>query len=338
MPAVHILLDRAAADARRAFAAGRFAPELFEIMRAVFELRGRKDASRIVAATLAAFDGQPAVVRGAEARALDPQLDDKLAPEVLTAALRSLLTHTGASLDAAVPVDLRALQAVPMGPGGATVQNLAGALAAAAGLASPTLYVSAPLGRACLPASSDPPVLVVGEALLSVTDNWARGFMIVRAIKLMAAHASALVRTPSADLGVLISAWLQAFNPNWTPQGVNPSALAAASRKIAAVFPKKLPQDLGMLALEVAGSLGMRASTLGGAALAWANRAALLSVGDPNAALQAIAWSHGLKDGAPTEPQERGAWLSRTHEAKDLMTFSIGDAYAEAREKLGLDK
>jgi predicted Zn-dependent protease len=338
MPAVHILLDRAAADARRAFAAGRFAPELFEIMRAVFELRGRKDASRIVAATLAAFDGQPAIVRGAEARALDPQLDDKLAPEVLTSALRSLLLHTGASLDAAVPVDLRSLQAVPLGPAGATVQNLVNALASAAGLAAPNIYVSAPLGLACVPASSDPPTLVVGEALLTVQDNWARGFMIVRAVKLIAARASALVRTPSADLGVLISAWLQAFNPNWTPQGVNPTALAAASRKIATAFPKKLPPDLGMLALEVAGSLGMRASTLGGVALAWANRAGLLAIGDPNAALQAIAWSHGAKDGAPVDPQERAAWLGRTHEAKDLLTFSIGDAYAEARERLGLDK
>jgi cellulose synthase operon protein C len=338
MPAVHILLDRAAADARRAFAAGRFAPELFEIMRAVFELRGRKDASRIVAATLAAFDGQPALVRGAEARALDPHLDEKLAPEVLTPALRSLLLHTGVSLDAAVPVDLRALQATPLGPAGATIQNLVNALAAAAGLLPPTIYVSAPLGRACVPASSEPPTLVIGEALLSVQDNWARGFMIVRAVKLIAAHASALVRTPSADLGVLISAWLQAFNPNWTPQGVNPTALAAFSRKVATAFPKKLPPDLGMLALEVAGSLGMRASTLGGVALSWANRAALLSVGDPNAALQAIAWSHGAKDGAPVDPQERAAWLARTHEAKDLLTFSISDAYAEAREKLGLDK
>jgi hypothetical protein len=82
----------------------------------------------------------------------------------------------------------------------------------------------------------------------------------------------------------------------------------------------------------------MRASTLGGVALAWANRAGLLAIGDPNAALQAIAWSHGAKDGAPVDPQERAAWLGRTHEAKDLLTFSIGDAYAEARERLGLDK
>jgi len=171
-----------------------------------------------------------------------------------------------------------------------------------------------------------------------MADPRARAFMILRAVKLIATRASALVRTPSSDLAVLVSAWLQAFNPNWTPQGVNPTALAAASRKIAHEFPKKLPPELGMLALEVAGSIGLRASTLGASALSWANRAALLSVGDPNAALEAIARSHGAKDGAPSFAEERVAWLSRTHEAKDLLTFSIGDAYAEARDRLGLDK
>jgi predicted Zn-dependent protease len=338
MPAVHILLDRAAADARRAFAAGRFAPALFEIMGTVFELRGQKDASRIVTATLAAIEGQPAIVQGADARALDPELDEKLAPDVLSPALRMLLAKTGSALDAAVPVDLRAMQAAPLGASGAALQNLVNGLTAAAGLPPATVYVSPALGRACVPASSDPPTLIVGEEVLSVSDLSARTFIIVRAVKLIATRASALVRTPSADLAVLISAWLQAFNPNWTPQGVNPTALAAALRKVSAALPKKLPPELGMLALEVAGSIGMRASTLGAMALAWANRTALLAVGDPNAALQAIAWSHGAKDGAPASSDERVAWLCRTHEAKDLLTFGIGDTYAEARDRLGLNK
>ncbi len=283
------------------------------------------------------------LVRGAEARALDTQLDDKLAPEVLTPALRTLLARTGGALDAAVPIDLPAMQASILGTSGrgppsAALQNLVNGLTAAAGLPPATIYLSPLLGCACVPASSEPPTIVVGEAVLSLEDPAARAFMLVRAVKLIAARASALVRTPSADLSVLVSAWLQAFNPNWTPQGVNPTALAAASRQLSRTFPKKLPPELGMLALEVAGAIGLRASTLGAMALAWANRTALLAVGDPNAALQAIAWSHGAKDGAPSDLEERVQWLSRTHEAKDLLTFSIGDAYGESRDRLGLDK
>jgi hypothetical protein len=81
----------------------------------------------------------------------------------------------------------------------------------------------------------------------------------------------------------------------------------------------------------------MQGTQLAAAASAWANRVALLAVGDPNAALDAIAWSNG-EDGAPTDPEERAAWIARTAEARELMTFSVTDHYAEARSRLGLDR
>jgi hypothetical protein len=305
-------------------------------MRAVFELRGKKDASLVVAATLAAIDGQPANVRGAEARALDPRLDDKLAPDVLSSALRSLLAKTGSALDAAAPLDLRALHATAPPASAAPLLNAASAVASAIGLPGMRVLVSPQLGRACVPASSEPPTLVVGEALLGVTNERARAFMVVRALKLIHAHASALVRTPAAELGILVSAWLQYFNPTWTPPGVNPAMLAAAAKRLSGALPRNAPPDVAVMALEVAGSIGTQASGLGTSALAWANRAALLAIGDPNAALDAIAWSHGAKDAAPTDPQERATWIGRTHEAKDLLTYSVSDAYAEVRARLSM--
>src|SRR5690606_31778036 len=101
MPATQILLDRAASDARRSFAAGRFVTSLFEVLHAAYELRGKKDAARVVAASLAALEGQPADIEGADARAVDPRLDDLLAPDLLSPALRALLAHAGDALDAA---------------------------------------------------------------------------------------------------------------------------------------------------------------------------------------------------------------------------------------------
>src|SRR5208283_5411269 len=110
-------------------------------------------------------------------------------------------------------------------------------------------------------------------------------FLVMRAMKLISARASALIRTTSTELAALVPAWLQALVPAWTPQGVNPTALAAAARKVAQSPPPPMTEDLISLGLEVASQLATRASTLGGVALAWANRAALLGVGDPNAAL-----------------------------------------------------
>src|SRR4029077_10162175 len=117
MPAMQILLDRAASDARRSFAAGRFVTALFEVLHAAYELRGKKDSARVVAATLAAVEGQKTELIGAETRAVDPRLDDVLAPEVISPALRAMLAHAGDALDVASPLDLRQLKASPLQPG-----------------------------------------------------------------------------------------------------------------------------------------------------------------------------------------------------------------------------
>jgi len=334
-PAVQILLDRAAADARRAFAAGRFAPALFEVMRAVFELRGKKDAAEVVAATLAALDGHPANVRGGNVRALDPKLDDLLAPEAISPSLRVLLQQCGDALDIATPFDQRAAQAAPLQAG--PLYSLFAQLAQGTGLSSIQLFSSAKLARSCVALGSSPPTFVIGEGLAQATNERARAFLILRAIKLSLVHASALVRAPATEVVVLVSAWLQAFNPSWVPDGVNATALAAAARRVAPGMPQDMSPDAGVMALEVAGSLGAQTATLGASTLAWANRAALLALGDPNAALDAVAWTLG-KEGAPTDPKERASWVVRTREASDLLAFSVSEAYAEARSRLGLDK
>jgi hypothetical protein len=64
---------------------------------------------------------------------------------------------------------------------------------------------------------------------------------------------------------------------------------------------------------------------------------ALLALGDPGAALDAIATAGGLVDGAPADPRERAAWISRTPEARDLVAFGVTDAFAQVWSRLGTD-
>ncbi len=336
MPAMQILLDRAASDARRSFAAGRFVTSLFEVLHAAYELRGRKDAARVVAATLAAVEGQPADLVGAEARAVDPRLDDLLAPEIIGPALRALMHRAGDSLDAVTPLDLRALRASPLAPGtplGTTV----GAVATVVGLGALQILVSPQLGRVALPLGTNPPALLVGEGLMGVTNERARAFVVVRAMKMILARASSMLRGEQAEVPVLVSALFTAFNPSFVPQGVDAQKVAEVSRRLVPALPRNMDPTVGVIALEAAGTLGSQAPQLGAAAHAWANRVALLAIGDPNGALDAIAWSMG-EEAAPRGSEERAAWIARTTEARELMTFSVSDAYSEARSRLGLDR
>jgi hypothetical protein len=163
-------------------------------------------------------------------------------------------------------------------------------------------------------------------------------FQVLRALKLLQIRASALARTPPADLGVLVAAWLRCFNPTWQPKDVPAPAIAALQPRVQAALPRSSGADLGVIALEVAGSLEGSLASVGPAVVAWANRVAFLAIGSPTMALDAIAAWHGSTGGAPSDPAERLAWVARTPEARDLLAFGVSDAFAEARGRLGLDR
>jgi predicted Zn-dependent protease len=330
-PAVHMLLDRAGADARRALGAGRIAAPPFEVIAAVFELRGKRDAAAATQAMLAAVEGRPIDPRGAGPRALASEFDELLAPEALTLGIRALLEKTGDALETASPLDLRDLRATPLPPDTAVARHALRA-AAAAGIVGLQVFVSPRVGPVCLPVGS-PPALVLGEALLE--RERAAQFLVLRALKLLRAHASALGRGNPSEVAVLVSAWLKAFNPTWQPQGVTTTALNSIFPRMQAALPRSPDPDVPMLALEASATLDGRQATVGFSALAWANRAALLALGDPSTALDAIATAAGLEGGAPTDARERAAWISRTPEARDLVAFGVTDAFAQVCARLG---
>jgi hypothetical protein len=215
----------------------------------------------------------------------------------------------------------------------------AGRLAArfAEGARLPRIEVveSPKLGATCIPVGSAPPVVLVGSAV--VRNEPVTAFLLARAIKLVSARGSALTRSAPSELAVLVAAWLKCFNPAWTPDGVPAAAVHTASSRIRANLPRVLDADLGLMALEVVGRLGARASDLGAAALQWGDRVALLATGDIRGALDGIAMTTGLASGAPTSSAECAAWVAQTPEALDLVTFAVSEAYFSARNQSGID-
>jgi tetratricopeptide (TPR) repeat protein len=356
-PAVNILLDRASADARRTLAAGRISTAPFEVVAAVFELRGNPEGGAATRAMLRAVEGhgtsaeerpptrpsaeerpptrpsaeeRPPTRPSAEApapseKAFDTQLDDALAPEVLSAAIRSLLLRTGGALDAAAPVDLRELQAAPVPPhvpAARAIRRLSSSL----GLSGLDVLSSPKLSGNCLPVRT-PLALIFAENVLE--NDRASLFLGLRALKLLGAGAAALGRGGPAEVAILVSAWLKCLNPAWEPQGVPAAAVALAAAKVQAALPRTLEPDIGTLALETAATLEGRLGSTAFSALAWADRVALLASADPAGALDGVAMSGSLVGGAPAEERERSAWIARTPEARDLVAFSVTEAFAQ---------
>ncbi len=331
-PAVNILLDRAAADARRALANGHLAAGPFGILATVFDLRGKRDAARAAESMLAAVEGRPSELQGAADRAFDSNLDDLLAPAMLTPALRALLARAGDALDEATPVDLRELRATPLAPD-APLRRLAVRMAGAIGLSGLEIYASPELHVECIPVGSSPPAILVGEELRA--DERLGAFLVFRALKLVASKASVLARLAPTDLSVLVAAWLKCFNPTWQPaKGPFRPEVDAAQARVQPLMASAYEPNIGVLALEAAAAIDGGHAALRACALEWGDRVALLALGDPNAAVDAIAAEAGFNPDA----NDRAAFIADNSEARALMTFGASDAFAEARARLGLDR
>jgi len=217
---MQVLLDRAAVDARRALATGRFEPAFFEVLATVAELKQAGDTALVARATLAALHGEEIAVPAAGPIAGDPRLDDLLAPDLVSPPLRALLKKSGDLLDSAYPVDLRSLRAAPLPVGAAAFTSYVQQVAAAFGIRGLEVFASPTLGPVCLPVSTNPPQIVFGQAVLDSEDDAARYFLLIRSLKILQGHSAALSRTAPLDLWPILAAFLNLFAPNWIPQGV----------------------------------------------------------------------------------------------------------------------
>ncbi|MDP9149606.1 MAG: tetratricopeptide repeat protein, partial [Myxococcota bacterium] len=326
----------AAEEGQRLLGLGRISPQLLDLVATMSDLRGDGGATAVTRAMLAALEGRTGAVRGAGSRAFDPGVDELLAPGVLSPALRALLRRAGHALDAVSPIDLRGLDAVGA-PAASPLERLAAGIAHAMGLGNVQLLVSPRLGATCIPVRSSPPVILAGSVLAAgALDEEIVTFLVVRALKLVSAKAAALTRTAPAELGVLVGAWLKCFYPAFQPQGVDQAALRVAGSVLQGAMPRQSIPELRELAADVARNLGTHSASLGGNALAWANRVALLALGNPGAALDAIASSNGSAAGAPRDGTQRLAWVSMTAEVRDLLAFGAGPRFAEAHSRFNV--
>jgi tetratricopeptide (TPR) repeat protein len=333
--AASVLLDRAATDARRALATGRFDPALFEMLATVAELRESHDAAALASATLLTLSGEDMPVTPTGQAAGDGRLDELLAPELVSPALRALLKKAGAVLDKAYAVDLRALRAAPLPAAAQPFVAFVQGVAQSFGIMGLEVLASPALGPVCMPVSTSPPVVVFGQSLLDHGDDAARFFLLMRTLKIVQGHAATLSRTPPVELPPLVAALVSSLDGKWSPPGVDPKKLAEARARLQPAMPGRIDDDLPVLALEVMGGLGNRVSQLGMAILQWGNRCGLLAVGSPSAALRGLSLAAGQLAGPPAGP-ERVKWVVRNPEARDLAVFSVSDAYAEARQRLGV--
>jgi len=332
--ALQVLLERSVTEARRALNTGRFELAFFEILGTVAELRGQADTAGVAQALALALKGSPAPLMGVGHTAASPRHDEALAPELLNLPLRAMLQRTGWALDAAQPFDLRPLQVYSLGERNASLFDRMVELSRKFDLADLTLWVSPKLGATCVAAQCHPPVLVMGQRLVDATNEAAREFLIIRALKALQTQTACLTRVAAVDLWPLLAAYLGAFLLDWQPAGIDLKRFEEAKQSIQSALGSSVIQDMSTLAHDVVLALGNRSSQVGEAANEWGSRTAMLALGNPADALDALALTASVPPLPKDNPNERVKWVNRHAEARNLMIYAVSDAFLQLRSQL----
>ncbi|MBI5538391.1 MAG: hypothetical protein HY898_37050 [Deltaproteobacteria bacterium] len=337
-PALKMLLDRAANDARRSLGTGRFNPDLFQVLSAVGELRGKQDAALVAGAAIAALEGNVVEIGAGGAAVFKTNLDDLLAPPIITESFRNLLLKAGDLLETAFPIDLKSIRAGKFPPTAAQLEQAIQNTGSVFGLDGLEVFVSPAIGPTCIPVGTSPPRIVLGASLVAASEEEVRDFLILRALKILQVRGAVLSRTAPIDLLPTVSALIKCLAPNYMPAAVDQKRFEEARARITQHLPKPIPPELGALAVEVSGSIDNRISTVNVAVNSWGSRAALLASGSLLAAIKGIAWAGGHPSGPPASGAERTTWIGRNAEARELVVFTVSDAFLEARIRLGISQ
>ncbi len=332
--ALQVLLDRSAAEARRALHTGRFEVAFFEILATVASLRDQIESSQVADAMVSALRGEASDLPGVGLLAVNPRYDEILAPELLNLPLRAMLQRTGWAMDAALPLDLGPLQVTPLKDKNVTQLSRCQELAGQFDLADLSILVSPVTGYACIPVQSRPPVLVIGQQLLELKSESTRDFLLIRAMKILQTHTACLARAAPVDLWPLLAAYLGQFLPNWQPAGVDNRRLEDAKLSMRSVLADGYTHDMAALAQDVVVALGNRASQLGEAVNEWGSRAALLALGSPSSALDALLLATATGPVPKEAALERVKWVNRHAEARNLAIFFVSDGFMQLRGQL----
>jgi len=321
-----LLVEQTGVEARHKLETGKLDAGLLATLAVVADLSGKPQSRDAISAARSAYLGEAGGFAAVGPKALDPALDDLLAPPVLIAPLRQLIRKTSAALDAAFPIDLAPLDA-KLQTEGAIIPRLV-RICEELDQPVPDVFVSPALGSRAVPLTTKPLRLIVGAELEELPEDCI-DYLLARAVKLQQLGAGALARSRTEDAWPMIVALMSIFAPNYRPQGVDQRKILQARALVEQGLARTgYEPDVPGLVLETIGALRRQTEGLAEAPRLLVNRSAMLLAGGPGAAL--VAMSFGDKKPLPDGGPSRYRWIDAHAEAKDLLLFCTSDECATA--------
>lgn len=319
-------LEELRMSAARQIPAGPLLRRELTTMAAVMEQLGDASARTLIGAVEHLLWEQPLTMDARGSRAMATDLDQILAPPPLGKSLLNVLSRSHQILERAFPLDLDALHAVELND--PRVLASFDMKARAMGVSPPQLLVVRKQPYACM-VTQEPARVILGSAWVELSSPAALDFIAWRALKTLQAHLGPVAHLPAAALMADVEAVLSAY--------VDTSGSVVASYHAPHLCKRLHPQlkreaDLEPEARQAWLALEQSELELAPALALWLNRCALLAVGDPHAAVHAIAMLHG--ELPPPRSNAMVEVLQKVPEARLLVTSLLSRELAEGHRAI----
>jgi len=328
-----VLLERAVHAARNAVLAGRLEPALFRTLDQAARLGGDAEGARLAQVAQAALEGRTVRIAGAGAQAGQQRFDDLIAPAPLSSGFRRLLYGAGAAIERAYAADPTTLSLSLMPEAQAAQVRT---VAAAFGLEDVRVAISDEVGCDCVVFFGSPLVVVFGRALLAHENPRVRDFLLLRSLKIAQVNACALSRMSATELWSAVAGFLACFCEPWRAEGQDAQRLVAARNRIRPHVTATLSHELSAMTAALTSNIVPQAAQLGDALWRWASRVALFGVAELAVALDSLSVVAGARPAMPKDLESRIRWIASSSPARDLVGYSVSEAYTEARRRAGL--
>ncbi len=285
---------------------------------------GDSAAQELAATVRDLLSGKPHRFDPATGRAMSRHLDDSLAPNEVTSALRILLVQTRGILDQALELNLAPL--APKKVSSERVRTAFEVKARAMGIPVPDLFSTSTEPTLAL-VTGNPSRVVLGSYWLEEASPGALDFVAWRCLKIDQARVGLFTQLDADRLQTVLLAFLSCF-VEVRMAIPNPALYETTRQRVAQRLSKTLDDDLPVLALEVLTQLREAEPDLPDAVCKWVNRSAMLAGGDPKAALIALrTLEHGVRIGDANVDVRS---LLKTPQSIDLLTSLLDDGFIKA--------
>jgi tetratricopeptide (TPR) repeat protein len=338
MASKRIHLDRAMNATRAALARDAFDLDSWAALARLNEWLEKRDAAQAAAQVLALFGAPGAKASGGFApmweKLTEGDARDALLPPGMPPGFRNLFSRVEETIAKVMRMDPRrhGIDKRTRQQKGSPLANVFTQMAAKIGYAPEIeLHLSDSHPELCIAEPGDPPLVVLGSALVRGAGEPQLRFLAARTLYLLKSGLAIPARLSGEELGLLVGGIVWQFVPDYVHPALPQAALYESAQRMSKLLPRKAREPIMPYALECSGDLDF--DKLAQGALSVGNRAGLLAAGDLGAAVDMLA-----RMANPNAAPARGEALLKAcrgnTQVAELLRFVASSEFGEIRRLL----